>query len=354
MIQSILFPQNRKGVKIVNRNLLSVVLVLVLGVVLAAVISRPDDTPRLPAPLEVFEQDSVDEAPPATLLGAGDVAFALENATIPDQENIAVVNGEAISTAAYQEELERALGSVTVQYALDWNDPQNLAFLPTFQQQLLDQLIDQTLMTQLADEKGIVVDPEEIEAEVATVQAQVQSDPSVPDWESFLAAYSLTEESIREFIGYELLVQALAESVGPVQDVVHVNASHILVESEELAQEILNRLEEGEDFAALAAEYSIDPGSKDNGGDLGWFPPGVMVPEFESVAFSLNPGQFSGLVRSDFGYHIILVHAKEARALDPSLAGQMEQQQFQAWFEGQKGAADIQSLITFEVSAPNQ
>jgi len=338
----------------VNQKLLSIALVLVLGVALAAVISRPDDTPRPPAPLEAFEQGTTEEAPvSATLIGSGDVALALENVTIPDLENIAVVNGEAISTATYQEELVRALDSVTEQYALDWNDPQNLAFLPTFQQQVLDQLIDRILIAQLADEMGIVVDPEEIEAEVATVRDQVQADPSIPDWESFLVAYNLTEESVREFISYELLVQALSASVSPAQQVVHVNASHILVESEELAQEILDRLDAGEDFAALAAEFSIDTGSKDSGGELGWFPPGVMVPEFESAAFSLNPGQISGLVKTDFGYHIILVHAKEARELDPSIAGPMEQQQFQIWLDTQKGAAAIEYLQSFDVTAPS-
>jgi foldase protein PrsA len=207
-------------------------------------------------------------------------------------------------------------------------------------------------MVQLADEQGIVVDTEEIEAEVAAVQGQVQADPSIPDWQSFLDAYSLTEESIREFLRYELLVQQLSESIATVQQVVHVNASHILVETEELALEIVERLEAGEDFAALAAEFSIDPGSKDNGGDLGWFPSGVMVPEFESAAFSLEPGQTSGPVRSSFGFHIIRVYGKEARDLDPSLSAQVDQQRFQVWFETQKGAADIERLVTFDASLP--
>jgi foldase protein PrsA len=337
----------------VNQRIFTVALVLLLGVALAAVVSRPDDTPRFPAPPEVFEQGNLDEATvPATIVGSGGAALALENAIIPNQESVAVVNGKAISTAEYQEELARALESVTMQYGLDWNDPQNLAYLPTFQQQILEQLIDRALIAQFADEQGVVVDPADVEAEVATVQAQVQADPSIPDWESFLAAYNLTEESVREFITYELLVDALAENLGPAPEVVHVNASHILVETEELAQEILDRLNAGEDFAALAAEFSIDPGSAPNGGALGWFPPGVMVPEFESAAFSLNPGDISGLVRSDFGYHIILVHEKEARPLDPSLAGQMDQQRFQAWFEAQKASAVIEFLYTFDESAP--
>jgi hypothetical protein len=68
------------------------------------------------------EQDTgAETAVPATIMGVGGVALAMENATIPDQENVALVNGEAISTAAYEQELVRALESVTTQYALDWN-----------------------------------------------------------------------------------------------------------------------------------------------------------------------------------------------------------------------------------------
>lgn len=71
------------------------------------------------------------------------------------------------------------------------------------------------------------------------------------------------------------------------------------------AQQVLEELQAGADFEVLARRFSDDPGSKEAGGDLGWFRPGRMVPEFESAAFAMRPGQTSGIVRSDFGYHII-------------------------------------------------
>ena len=88
-----------------------------------------------------------------------------------------------------------------------------------------------------------------------------------------------------------------------------VEASHILVEDEKLAGEILNKLKGGADFAEMAKEYSID-GSAAQGGSLGTFGKGVMVPEFENAAFALKPGEISDVVKSKFGYHIIKVTGK--------------------------------------------
>ncbi len=83
-----------------------------------------------------------------------------------------------------------------------------------------------------------------------------------------------------------------------------IRCAHILVEKEQLAKEILAKIGKGESFSKLAEQYSID-GSRRRGGDLGTFRRGVMVKEFESAAFALEKGQVSGIVRTQFGYHII-------------------------------------------------
>ena len=98
-----------------------------------------------------------------------------------------------------------------------------------------------------------------------------------------------------------------------------VRAAHILIgmderseeEAHALAQSLLERLQQGEDFAELAAEYSKDPSGEANGGKLGTFGRGQMVPEFERAVFAMRePGQLSDLVRTQFGYHIIKVTGK--------------------------------------------
>ncbi|MDD4879620.1 MAG: peptidylprolyl isomerase [Candidatus Omnitrophica bacterium] len=89
-----------------------------------------------------------------------------------------------------------------------------------------------------------------------------------------------------------------------------IKVSHILVDSEAEAKDILAKLKGGADFAALAKEKSKDP-SKDKGGEVGLLSKGQTVPEFEQAAFALQPGQLSGVVKTQFGYHIIKVDEKQ-------------------------------------------
>lgn len=107
-----------------------------------------------------------------------------------------------------------------------------------------------------------------------------------------------TEEEARE------LYDSVIEQAEPETE---VHARHILVESEGEAERILDRLGEGEDFEELARELSVDPGSAEQGGDLGYIQQGQLVPEFGEAAFALEPGETSEPVESQFGWHVIRV-----------------------------------------------
>ncbi len=114
-------------------------------------------------------------------------------------------------------------------------------------------------------------------------------------------------------------------------------------EAQAQALEVVRRLRAGEDFARLAQEYSDDPGSKNDGGDLGWFGRGQMVPEFEAMAFSLEPDAFSDPVKTSYGYHIIQVLEKDpARPIEPFVLEQRRAEAYQKWLSEQKAALTIE------------
>jgi len=103
-----------------------------------------------------------------------------------------------------------------------------------------------------------------------------------------------------------------------------IKARHILVEDEKTANEVKKKLDEGAKFEDLAKEYSKDPGSAANGGDLGWFGPGKMVPEFENAAYALDVNEISAPVQSQHGFHIIQVTEKKEKKPFEEMKEKME------------------------------
>lgn len=132
-----------------------------------------------------------------------------------------------------------------------------------------------------------------------------------------------------------------------------VRASHILVETKEEADAIKAELDAGGDFAAIAQEKSIDPGSGANGGDLGFFSQGMMVPEFETAAFALtNPGDVSAPVQSQFGWHIIKLEEKRQSAPPAfeQVAPQIQQQVLMRVFN--EKVEELMAGVTIDVTDP--
>jgi len=119
------------------------------------------------------------------------------------------------------------------------------------------------------------------------------------------------------------------------------------------AEDLLKKVRAGADFATLAKENSSDPGSKEKGGDLGWFAAGQMVPEFDKVAFSMQPGQISDVVESQFGFHIIKVEERRMGEKDRNTAREtIEQEKGKKWVEDIVKRSHVTVADTFQVSAP--
>jgi parvulin-like peptidyl-prolyl isomerase len=155
----------------------------------------------------------------------------------------------------------------------------------------------------------------------------------------------LSEADYRRTIEADLLygkLQGLSASRVPTTDE-QVHVRHILLETEEEAQTVLARLEAGEDFTSLAEELSTDESTRQDGGDLGWFPRGVMVPEFEEATFALQPGEMSDIVQTSFGYHIILVEERDPdRELEPSLLERRQTSALSEWLEEQRQSEAVE------------
>jgi foldase protein PrsA len=276
----------------------------------------------------------------------------LEHVIKPQEPVVARVNGEEISTSSFLDVMKRQLQVVTMSYGVDWNDVGNQELIPGFQDQILDQMVQDQLIRQLAAAEGIVVTDADIEAERASIEAEVLASGQYADWDAFLTSMGSDPQDFGEQIKTYLCYQKLLVSHGGPTEAEQVHAQHILVDTEEIGQEVLKKLQGGTAFADLAKEYSTDTGSAESGGDLGWFPRGVMVTEFEDAAFGLSVGETSELVKTDFGYHIIQVLEKGLHALSEDLLADVQQENFGSWFDEEYSKANIETLVIFANPEP--
>jgi parvulin-like peptidyl-prolyl isomerase len=254
---------------------------------------------------------------------------------------VAIVNDQPI----FQEALERQLKHLqkAMEASGEKPDPQTLEQM---RRQVLEGLIDQTIMEQAAARLGIKVSPEELEESIRKV-VQEGGEENFKRW---LEQSELTMEEFREMTRLQLLSLKLFEAVTPPppETMEQVHARHILLGSQEEAMQILERLRKGEDFASLARQFSKDDFTRELGGDLGFFPKGLsgLPPELEEAAFSLAPGQISGVIKSYYGYHIVQVLEKDpAHPLSEEAKRMFREQKFKEWLEKEKASARVQRLL---------
>jgi peptidyl-prolyl cis-trans isomerase C len=240
----------------------------------------------------------------------------------------------------------------------------------------LQRLVEQKVLEKAAVKAGITVADSLVQNRVSQLKAQVGGQESFDD---LLKKNGATEADVVHDMHTNMLLgdyfnkvmeenptvtdqeiedyyNAHPETFGPDSQ---VHASHILVKVDQnadaatkakakaKAQSLLAKLKGGADFATLAKENSEDPGSGSRGGDLGWFERGRMVAPFDSAAFALEPDQLSGIVQTQFGYHIIKVHERGRKLADVTgdirnyLSQQKGQERFRALVDSLKAESKI-------------
>jgi foldase protein PrsA len=242
--------------------------------------------------------------------------------------------------------------------------------------QVVEEIIDDLIVRHEARQRGLMVTDEEVQARIeeqfgylrdTTAGAEAAGAEADADEDVEATAEPMTYEqyveisqgwftAMRENSGFaqpdferliqgallrEKLEEQLKADIPNTSE--QLRARHILVETQEEAQEVLARLNAGEPFEAVAIEMSLDDSNKDEGGDLGWFPRGYMVPEFEEAAFALEPGKVSDAVETMFGYHIIKVEERDSnREMDEYTLEQAQYEAIANWFSAQREVLTIE------------
>jgi parvulin-like peptidyl-prolyl isomerase len=260
---------------------------------------------------------------------------------------LAKVNGRPIDPVRYQEMVNRVASSYGPNLT-----PADMAMIDSL---ALAQSIDFTLMRQEAD-KSVKVSGAEIDGAINNIMQQ-QNIPTKRDLETALKRMNLSLGGFREYIKDDILVQKFQqkmqeEVVLTPDDLREVRASHILVSTEAAAKDILQQLRGGAKFAALAKEYSLDSSTAPKGGDLGYFSTGMMVEAFDKAAFSLKPGEMSGIIQTPFGYHILMVTDSRLRKFpgandqekEKAALQDKQQKTFRRWYSEIRSKAKIEII----------
>ena len=309
---------------------------------------------------------------------AGAPAPAPEVKPVPAQlpDVVARVNGEDVKKS----ELDMAVKSLEDRARTPVPAEQRDAVY----RQVLDRIIGFHLLVQEAKARKVVAPPWEVDGQVDQIKKQF---PSEDAFAQMLKSRGVTLEQLRADTAQTIAVNvmlkselepkvAVSEADGKTfyeqnkarfrqEDSVH--ASHILIRTPEQADaaaktkakaqadDLLAQLKKGADFADLAKKFSQDPGSAQNGGDLGFFGKGQMVPAFEQATFALKPGQTSGVVETPFGYHIIRVSETKAGRdlsyeevkpqIEDFLKQQLRDQKSQEFVDQLKAKGKIQILL---------
>lgn len=252
----------------------------------------------------------------------------------PTPEPLALmVNGEGVPLAEYEAQLVQIAAAV---------ESTGKTRTPEEQRQLaLDELINQTLMAQVAREGGFALNETDLQLRIDSLATQLGGQAALEAW---ITANGYTPVSFRTALARaaasawqrDQVIATVSESAEQVR------AQQILVRDAEVAARLHQQLENGSDFAALAVQY--DPIT---GGVLGWFPRGYLIQSaVEEAAFALQPGEFSPVIETDFGYHIVYVLERDDdRILSVDARTTLQHKVLAAWLETLRESSRIEILL---------
>jgi parvulin-like peptidyl-prolyl isomerase len=274
-------------------------------------------------------------------------AAPVPSPTATSEPLAALVNGEPILLSEFERQVDRYKASIAAS-GQDFEAAEDEATLAQGRQWVLDVMIEQKLIEQEAAKEGVTVNDEEVNATIAALESEQGSEAL----EAWLAQEGMTLDEMRDRLRAEMIATEMANRVADAVPTKadHVHARHIVVATEEEARRILGQLQAGGDFASLARMHSQDLSTRDLGGDLGFFPKGMLTSkEVEAAAFALEPGQLSDVVESELGYHIVQV---VERVPDQEIAPEdlvfLRDQAVREWLNQLRASADIQVFVTFE------
>ncbi len=283
---------------------------------------------------------------------------------IPD-DAVATVNGEPIAMEDYESTLALMKMNYETELGAGFFDEEEeseegMTLLDTIKEQVLERMIFTEVIMQEAQAKDLSIDEEELDETMDMFWEFMEEDA---DMMNFLEENNIEKDFFRKEMSRELIMMEYQQHYMENQEVSdeealeffeanqdmfssdQLQASHILVDSEEEAQDIKAQLDEGADFAQLAQTFSMCPSAAE-GGDLGMFPRGSMVPQFEEAAFSMEPGEISDPVETDFGWHIIYVTERirdeqDFEDMKDTIKQQIRQENLQDHIEELREAAEI-------------
>jgi peptidyl-prolyl cis-trans isomerase C len=249
------------------------------------------------------------------------------------------VNGVGIPLLEFDREIAR--------FELAQNRLGNdLSALGDYRRLVLQSMIEERVAAQAASATGRAILDEQVDSVIADSRQARGGDAGFEAWlkENF---YTLDE--FREAIRRQLLVQSATDAVAALVPIAaeQVHARHILVGSLDLANALREQILTGKNFGELALTFSQDFSTSVRGGDLGWFPRGVLsVAEVEEAAFSLTEGQTSPVIQSRLGYHLIQTLEREAsRPLSSSSLETLRRRAVETWLAQQMQTAQVEIFI---------